>query len=114
MDVVISRPKTMSEPSSLSVGKRIAIRAFFGGIGLAIGAAAVIGSIVWYSNRPKPAPPWNSSALTASFAEMSFTTESTKTPYSFTVHFSYNVKNNTSGNYSFVTSELTPMALLQA
>lgn len=100
----------MDQPKKM--WKKIAIRAFFGGIGLAVGATAIIGAIVWYSNRPTPTPPWNTGALTASFAEMSFTTASAKTPYSFKVQFSYNVKNNTTGNYNFVISELTPMALL--
>ena len=40
------------------------------GVGTAIGLAAVVGAIVWYSNRPsQPAPPkpWNSSAITAEY-----------------------------------------------
>jgi hypothetical protein len=92
--------------------KKIAIRAVFGGIGLAIGTAAIIAAGVWYSNRPKATPPWNSKALTAKYDTMEFTMGASDEKASYPVDFYYNVQNNTNQTYQFTPAGLTPLAVL--
>lgn len=97
---------------SLTTWKKIAIRAVFGGIGLAIGAAAVIGAIIWYSDRPKPAPPWNETALTATFDQMEYTGIAFEHQGAYSLALSYNVKNNTKSTYDLNTATLKALAVL--
>jgi hypothetical protein len=96
----------------MTTWKILAIRALFGGIGLAIGAAAIIGAVIWYSDRPNPPPSWNSTALKAKFNTMEFTGASSSSPNAYTVAFEYNVQNTTKATYEVNTSALTPMAIL--
>jgi hypothetical protein len=96
----------------ITIWKKIAIRAVFGGIGLGIGAVAIIGAAVWYPNRPKPTPPWNSKALTAKFDTMEFKIGASDETTSYPVDFYYNVQNNTNQTYQFTPAGLTPLAVL--
>lgn len=96
----------------LTTWKKIALRAVFGGIGLAVGAAAIIGVVIWYSNRPKPIPQWNSKALTAKFDSMEFTLGASDETTSYPVDFYYNVRNNTNQTYELTPADLTPLAVL--
>jgi hypothetical protein len=52
---------------SASSWKRLAIRSLFGGMGLAVGLAAILGSYWWYASRPKPPKPWNAAAILATY-----------------------------------------------
>lgn len=96
----------------MTTWKKIAIRAFFGGIGLAIGAATIVGAVLWYSNQPKPTPPWDSKALTAKFDTMEFTVGASNETTSYPVEFYYNVQNNTNRTYQIAPADLTPLAVL--
>jgi len=96
----------------MTTWKRIAIRAVFGGIGFATGAAAIIGALAWYADRPKPAPPWNETALTATFDQMEYTGIAPEHQGAYSLAFSYNVKNNTKGTYNLNTAALKPLAVL--
>jgi hypothetical protein len=96
----------------MSTWKRIAIRAVFGGIGLVIGAAAIIGALIWYSNRPKPTPSWNETALTATFDQLEYTGIALEHQSAYSLAFSYNVKNNTKGTYNLNKTEWQPLAVL--
>jgi hypothetical protein len=44
--------------------KRLAIVSFFGGLGIAFGAALIVSSFIWYKARPKQ---WNNHAIKAEF-----------------------------------------------
>ena len=89
--------------------KNIAIRSLFGGVGFAMGAAAVVGVVVWYSDRPTPTPPWDTKSLKATFETMEYIGPSKDT---YTLAFKYNVQNTTNKTYEVNTAALTPMAVL--
>lgn len=61
------RIRRMEMPSlptrEASPWKRIAIISFFSGFGVALAAALVLTSSIWYKSRPTPPKPWNTSAL---------------------------------------------------
>ncbi|MGH9757010.1 MAG: hypothetical protein ACRD4M_04685 [Candidatus Acidiferrales bacterium] len=97
---------------ALKTWKKIAIRAFFGGIGFVVGGAVIIGAFVWYSNRPSPPPSWNSKALKANFDAIEATGASSSSPNTYIVAFEYNVRNTTKTTYEVNPSALMPMALL--
>jgi hypothetical protein len=52
----------MKRPSAL---KRLAIISLFGGAGFALVAALICGGVLWYTSRPKPPKPWNTSVIIA-------------------------------------------------
>src|SRR5207237_7066279 len=58
-------------------------------IGFGFGAGAVVAvflttaSVIWYSNRPVAARPWNKTAITASFADFFLTIQSERTTFTF-------------------------------
>ena len=52
-------------PRTMTSWKKIALISFFGGAGFAVSLALVVGTIVWYSSRPKPPKPWNPNAIVA-------------------------------------------------
>ena len=92
--------------------KKIAIRAIFGGIGFAIGAAAIIGAVIWYSGRPAPAPQWDANALTATFDTIEYSGRAFNHDDAYSLALSYNVKNNTKTTYNLNSPTLKTMALL--
>ena len=96
----------MTDPVAISLWKRIAIRSFFGGVGVAITLGIITGAAIWYQDRPKQ---WNASALKATFDTLEITTAQ---PDGYPVDFYYNVKNNTNRNYSIEGVGLTTMAVL--
>jgi len=102
----------MSDSSSISGWKKLAIRAFFGGAGFACALAIIAGTALWYHNRPERPKPWNTTALKATYNGMEFTIASTKDPDSFSVQFYYNIKNNIDRNYAINGSALALMAVL--
>jgi hypothetical protein len=57
----------MNDLSPMKTWKKIAVRAVFGRIGFAVGAAAIVGAAIWYSGRSTPPPSWNATALKANF-----------------------------------------------
>jgi hypothetical protein len=102
----------MPDSSSLSDCKKFAIRAFFGGLGFAVGLGILVGAGVWYSRRPERPKPWNNTALKATYDTMEFSLGASKDAYSYPVDFYYNVHNNTDRNYQISSPSLTPMAVL--
>lgn len=102
----------MSESFPISGWKRLAVRSFFGGIGIAVALAIVFGVFIWYSNRPERPKPWNTEALKAQWDTMEFTTGASKDVEGYPVDFYYNVRNNTDKTYPFNGSTLTVMAVL--
>jgi hypothetical protein len=52
-------------PGHPTLWKRLAIISLFGGVGIAVTLAAILGVAVWYSSRPKPPKPWNTDAIVA-------------------------------------------------
>jgi hypothetical protein len=101
----------MSELPKTNIWKKIAIRAFFGGIGFAVAGTAIVGGLIWYSDRPKPTPPWDKAALKATWDTMQVGMGG-KDPTSYSIKFFYKVQNTTKQNYDFSASAFTPMAVL--
>jgi hypothetical protein len=58
---------TVRDSRSLALWKRIALRSFFGGVGMAVALAAIVGGWLWYESRPKPPKPWNRAAIKAEY-----------------------------------------------
>jgi hypothetical protein len=50
-------------PKPLSAWKRLAIISLFCGAGFALVAGLILGGIVWYTSRPTPPKPWNTTAI---------------------------------------------------
>jgi hypothetical protein len=101
---------TASPP--ISGWKKLAIRSFFGGVGIAVALAIILGVFIWYDNRPERPKPWNAGALKAQWDTMEFTTGRSKDVEGYPVDFYYNLRNNTDRNYPFNGSTLTLMAVL--
>jgi len=91
----------------LTTWKRVVLIAFGFGAGFAICAAAILGTLYWYSNRPKP---WNNTAIKANFETMELFTDPPRNNYS--VDFSYTLENTTRENYNFYPSNITIFANL--
>jgi hypothetical protein len=102
----------MTDSPSISGWKKLAIRAFFGGIGFAFALAIIAGAAVWYHNRPERPKPWNTTALKATFDTIEITTGGPSLKDSYIVNFYYDVQNNTDKNYQINASSLTLMAVL--
>jgi hypothetical protein len=102
----------MTESVPISGWKKLAIRSFFGGVGIAVALAISAGVVVWYSNLPQRPKPWNPSALQAQWSTMEITTGGSENTEGYSVDFYYNVRNNTDKNYPFTGSTLTVMAVL--
>jgi hypothetical protein len=102
----------MTDSPSISGWKKLAIRAFFGGVGFAFALAIIAGAAVWYHNRPESPKPWNTTALKAKFDTMGIWTGHQTDDYSYPVAFYYNVQNNTDRNFKIDNSTLTKMAVL--
>jgi hypothetical protein len=102
----------MADSTSISGWKKLAIRAFFGGVGFAIALAIIAGAAVWYHNRPERPKPWNSTALKATFDTMEISAGHWTDIYSYPVAFYYNVQNNTDRNFEIDNSTLTKMVVL--
>ena len=87
----------MSTPSTIDVTwnwKRFALKWLAVGAGVGLVAILAVGSLIWYSSRPKPPKPWNTNALIA------------RNSPGFSVHdegkklqFSYAVENTTENDY---------------
>jgi hypothetical protein len=97
---------------SISSWKKLAIRAFFGGVGFAVALAMIAGAALWYHDRPERPKPWNATALKATYDTLEFRVGSSKDIDSYPVTFYYKVQNNTDRNYQINASALTPMAVL--
>jgi len=74
--------------------KRLALKWLAFGIGVALGAAAIIGSLVWYTSRPTPPKPWDTRALVAGHPPGFSVTDDGKR-----IRFSYPVENRTEEDY---------------
>lgn len=96
----------------MSGWKKLAIRAFFGGLGFAIGLAVLAGAVLWYLDRPERPKPWNTTALKATYDTLEVTYGGTKDAGSYSTDFYYELKNNTDTNYPINGPTLTPMAVL--
>ena len=79
--------------------RRFALKWLAVGLGVGLIAVAAVGSLIWYSSRPKPPKPWNTSALVV------------RTPPGFSVHddgkklrFSYAVENTTENDYQVASN----------
>jgi hypothetical protein len=102
----------MNDLTAMSGWKKLAIRSFFGGIGVALALSIIFGSLIWYRNRPERPKPWDTGALKAQWDTMEFTTGASKDVDGYPVVFYYNVRNNTDKNYQFSGASLTVMAVL--
>jgi hypothetical protein len=102
----------MTESPQISSSKRLAIRSFFGGIGVAVTLAIVIGVFTWYHNLPERPKPWNTGALKAQWDTMEITTGASRDVLGYPVDFYYNLRNNTDKNYPLNGQALTVMAVL--
>jgi hypothetical protein len=102
----------MTDSPPINSWKRIAIRSFFGGVGVAVTLGIITGGAIWYDSRPKPPKPWNTKAVTATWDTMEFTVGASNEIYSFPVQFYYDVKNNTDKNFDIKDANLKPMAVL--
>jgi hypothetical protein len=97
----------MTDQVSFSIWKRIALRAFFGSLGIAAAATLIFGAAVWYHNRPVP---WNRRAITATYETLLMSLNSEKKYY--VAEFIYSLKNNTNETYKMYSFDLKPMAVL--
>jgi hypothetical protein len=102
----------MTDSPSINGWKKLALRAFFGGVGFAFALAIIAGAALWYHNRPECPKPWNSAALKATFDTMEISSGGTLPKDSYGVDFYYNIQNNTDRNYQINASTFTPMAVL--
>ncbi len=102
----------MTESPPIRVWKTIAIRSFFGGAGIAVALAIIVGAFIWYHNRPEHPKPWNTAALKATYDTLGFSLDASKDAEGYPVHFDYNLRNDTDKNYPFNGSTLTVMAVL--
>ena len=102
----------MTESSPISGWKKLAVRSFFGGVGIAVALAIISGVLIWYHNRPERPKPWNTGALKAQFDTMEFTVGSSKDVEGYPTFFYYNLRNDTDKTYPFNGSTLTVMAVL--
>ncbi len=84
---------------------RIILKAAGIGIGLGIGIALVAAFLIWYSSRPKPPKPWNTTALTAEYDDMESGTDPEK-PGEHPV-FCYVIQNNTPLDYDLTDISAT-------
>ena len=50
-------------PKPLSAWKRLALVRFFVGVGFAVVAGLILGGVIWYSSRPIPEKPWNTTTI---------------------------------------------------
>lgn len=89
---MMTRPETMSAPTTIDGAwnwKRFALKWLAVGLGIGLIAVMAVGSLIWYSSRPKP---WNANALIV------------RNPPGFsvadgTLQFGYRVKNTTESDY---------------
>jgi len=102
----------MTGSPPISGWKKLAIRSFFGGVGIAVGCAVVLGLFIWYQNRPERPKPWNTHAFNAQWDTLEFTVGASKDVGGYPVDFYYHLKNDTDKNYPFNGSALTVMAVL--
>jgi hypothetical protein len=102
----------MTEPPPISGWKRIAIRGFFGGVGIAVALAIILGVFIWYHNLPERPKPWNTRALKAQWDTMEYRVGATRDVQGYPVDFYYNLRNETDKNYPFSGQALTVMAVL--
>jgi hypothetical protein len=83
-------------PGHPTLWKRLAIISLFGGVGIAVTLAAILGVVVWYSSRPKPPKPWNTNAIVADGPPgFSTSTDGKK------IRLSYSLNNKTDGDFQF-------------
>jgi hypothetical protein len=102
----------MTESAPTTAWKKLAIRSFFGGVGIAVAIAIIFGAFKWYENRPERTKPWNADALKAQWDTMEFRTGASRDVEGYPVKFYYNLRNNTDKNYAFTGPTLTVMAVL--
>jgi hypothetical protein len=92
----------MSESGSLSTWKKIALRSFFGGVGIAVALAAIAGGWLWYESRPTPPKPWNTHAIVSTepptFYSETWVSKDGKTTRPIVV-FRYTLQNKTEIDY---------------
>jgi hypothetical protein len=75
--------------------KRVALISFFSGLGIAMAAAIVLASFIWYKARPTPPKPWNTSALVVTEPPSFDVSKDGKS-----LELGYAVKNNMPTDYS--------------
>lgn len=81
-------------PGHPSLWKRLAIISFFGGLGITVTLAAILGVVVSYSSRLKPPQPWNTNAIVADGPPgFSSSTDGKK------MSLSYSLRNTTDTDY---------------
>jgi hypothetical protein len=79
--------------------KRLLVISASAGAGFALVLAILAGGLFWYKSRPKAQSAWNSSAITAKFATIEFSTNPTD---GIGFLFSYDLENNTNRDYRFL------------
>jgi len=79
----------------VSTWKRLLLRGIGAGAGFAITLSAIVGIWLWYSNRPKPEMPWNTSAIKATSTRLLYSIEQDK----LVGDFRYSLENTTKRDY---------------
>lgn len=80
-------------PLSIQGWKRMLLRVAGFGAGFAAVSALILGFGLWWLHRPAKPKPWNTTAITASFAQLSSEGEN------YTIVFVYTLQNNTDADY---------------
>ena len=85
--------------------KRIFLKAVGFGAGAVLAAAICLGLFVWYKSRPVKPKPWDQSAITAKFYQVSTTDEGASK-----LEFQYVLQNNTDKDYELQTYSAAKIA----
>lgn len=81
-------------PKPVSTWKRVAIIGLFCGAGFALMAGLILGGVVWYTSRPTPPKPWNTTVIVAKETpDFDVTDGGTK------VEFRYTLENASDSDY---------------
>lgn len=94
-------PNPVSEPSL----RRVFVRFAGFGAGAVLALGLLRGAVVWFASRPRPPEPWNSTAITASFDDVSTEGDAS------TLVFSYVLENKTQVDYRLESQQVLLLQL---
>ena len=78
--------------------KSILLKSLGVGVGIGIGISLCVGTIAWYSSRPRPQKPWDANAITATFEHVDTGGDNRH------LRFLYSLENHTDTDYRTDTS----------
>lgn len=81
-------------PQALSGWKKLALISLCGGAGFALMLSLIVCTVLWYSSRPKPPAPWNTSSIVVADGPTFSTSDDGKQ-----IYFRYTVENKTNTDY---------------